>query len=294
VGKYRKTDFGDKIKYVAENGRTHMEYVTQDQVEGWAYGMGLSAWMCSEDANQMWNGYPDADGGNSITVDANRLPVLNGEFMDDDGWTIDGRPIKRKMPVIETWKGYDVMATNGGIYADQNDERYVLVTREGMLPYIPITRKQYLDRAMQYITRNYDGINKKIRDNNEKMPAQLRASKEEIDNQTTLNTRLKNEGLKKLNDELEKTTKDGLLDAPAVIRIDPLFTTEGPIFQSEEHGGTMLVTENPSYFRTDLPKYVPQFFVFSLSADAEGWSKDFKRIVEENFPVEILKSMIDK
>jgi len=58
--------------------------------------------------------------------------------------------------------------------------------------------------------------------------------------------------------------------------------------------GTMLVTENPSYFRTDLPKYVPQFFVFSLSADAEGWSKDFKRIVEENFPVEILKSMIDK
>jgi len=31
-----------------------------------------------------------------------------------------------------------------------------------------------------------------------------------------------------------------------------------------------------------------------LSADPNGWSKDFKRIVEENFPVERLKSMIDK
>src|SRR6185436_9346438 len=107
-----------------------------------------------------------------------------------------------------------------------------------------------------------------------------------IDNQTTLNTKLKNDGLKKLNVELEKTTKDGLLDAPAVVRIDPLFTTEGPIVLSEEQGGRMLVTENPSYFRQDLPKYVPQLFVFSLSADPEGWSKDFRKVVEENFPIE--------
>ena len=79
-----------------------------------------------------------------------------------------------------------------------------------------------------------------------------------------------------------------------MIRIDPLLITGGPIFQSEEQGGTMLVTENPAYFRTDLPKYVPQLFVFSLSADQKGWRKEFKRIVEENFPIEKLKAMIDK
>jgi hypothetical protein len=256
------------------------------------YSLGLGAWIC-HGTNEIMNGYPEI-GGASLVINANSLDILPEEYLYGDEWTIEGRQIRKKMPVIGKWKGYDVMATNGGIYADQNDERYVLVTREGMLPYIPITRKQYLDRAMQYITKNYDGINKKIRDNNEKMPAQLRASKEEIDNQTTLNTKLKNEGLKKLNDELERTTKDGLLDAPAVVRIDPLFTTEGPIFQSEEQGGIMLTTENPDYFRKDLPKYVPQFFVFSLSADPKGWSKDFKRIVEENFPVEQLQAMIDK
>jgi hypothetical protein len=80
----------------------------------------------------------------------------------------------------------------------------------------------------------------------------------------------------------------------SLIRVDPLFTTEGPVFQSEEQGGTMLATQNPAYFRQDLPKYVPQLFVFSLSADPKGWSKDFKRIVEENFPVERLQAMIDK
>jgi hypothetical protein len=239
------------------------------------------------------NGYPEI-GGASLVINANSLDILPEEYLYGDEWTIEGRQIRKKMPVIGKWKGYDVVATNGGIYASQNDEYYVLISRDGMLPYIPITRKQYLDRAVQFITKLYDGFNKKIQETNDALPAQFRPSKEETDRQTTLNTKLKNDGLKKLNDELKKTAGDGLLDSPAVIRIDPMFTTEGPIFQSEEQGGTMLVTENPAYFRQDLPKYVPQLFVFSLSADPKGWSKDFKRIVEENFPVETLKSMIDK
>jgi len=287
-----KKSFADQVKYALVEQDWKQQTVKENPVYSWMYSLGLGAWIC-HGTNEIMNGYPEI-GGASLVINANSLDILPEDYLYGDEWTIDGRPIKKKMPVIGKWKGYDVMATIGGIYADLNSEHLILISRDGMLPYIPITRKQYLERAMQFITRNYDDNNKRIRDNNDKMPAQLRASKEEIDNQTTLNTRLKNEGLKKLNDELEKTTKDGLLDAPAVIRIDPLFTTEGPIFQSEEQGGTMLVTENPSYFRTDLPKYVPQFFVFSLSADAEGWSKDFKRIVEENFPVETLKSMIDK
>ena len=101
-------------------------------------------------------GIPIAGGGNAINVYANYLPVLTGEFSDDDVWAVDGRPIKAKMPVIGQWKGYDVMATNGGFYADQNNEWYILITRNGMLPYIPVTRKQYLDRAIAYITKFYD------------------------------------------------------------------------------------------------------------------------------------------
>ena len=287
-----KKSFADQVKYVWVEQDWKQQTVKENPVYSWMYSLGLSAWIC-QGTNEIMNGYPEI-GGASLVIHANSLDILPEDYLYGDEWTIDGRPIKKKMPVIGKWKGYDVMATIGGIYADQNSEHLILISRDGMLPYIPITRKQYLDRAMQFITKNYDDLNKRTRENYESMPAQLRASKEEIDNLTTSNTKLKNDGLKKLNDELEKTTRDGLLDAPAVIRVDPFFMTEGPVFQSEEQGGTVLVTENPAYFREDLPKYVPQLFVVSLSADAKGWSKDFKRIVEENFPVERLKAMIDK
>lgn len=287
-----KKSFADEVKYVLDGTDLKQQTVKANPVYSWIYSLALCSWLC-HGTNEIMNGYPEI-GGASVVIHANSLDILPEDFLDGDEWRIEGRQIKKKMPRIGTWKGYDMVATNGGIYADQNDEYFVLISRDGMLPYIPITRKQYLDRAVQYIARVNDGINKKIRETNETMPAQFRTSKEEIDKQTTLNTKLKNEALKKLNDELEKTTKDGLLDSPAVIRIDPLFTTDGPIFQSEEQGGTMLVTENPAYFRKDLPTYVPQLFVFSLSADPKGWSKDFKRIVEETFPIERLQEMIDK
>src|SRR6185369_1990949 len=216
----------------------------------------------SENANEMWNGYPDGGGGNSISVEANNLQILNGDFMDDDGWTIDGRPIKRKMPVIGTWKGYDVMAVNGGTYADQNSEWYILITRNGVLPYIPVTRKQYLDRAIAYAARFYDkaiSFTEQITD---------KAEREETKNR---NLNAKNSALKKLQDELEKTKKDGLLDAPAIVGTNVLLMNEGPVFLPESQGGIMLTTENPNYFRKDLPAYVPQWFVLSWSWGTKKW-----------------------
>jgi hypothetical protein len=79
------------------------------------------------------------------------------------------------------------------------------------------------------------------------------------------------------------------------VRIDPLLMNDGPVFQSEAEGGCMLATENPNYFHKELPKYVPQFFVIELVSGATQHSNsNFKRIIEENFPVEELKAMIDK
>ncbi|HEY6063163.1 MAG TPA: hypothetical protein VIV35_06115 [Chitinophagaceae bacterium] len=284
-GSYTKSDFGYTIKYVTQDDRTHKEYVNRFQVEGWKYSMQLFAWFCTENAKEISNGFPDAGGGNAITVDANRLTVLTGEFMDDDGWTIDGRPIKRKMPVIGKWKGYDVMATNGGNYADQNNTWFILIAKQGMLPYIPVTRKQYLDRAIAYATKFYD----KIISSNEQIPE--KAEREENKNR---NLNAKNSALKKFQDELEKTRKDGLLDAPAVVGIDVLLMNEGPIFLPESEGGILLTTENPNYFRRDLPAYVPQLFVLSWSWGTKKWEADFRKAIEEKFPIENLQAMIDK
>ncbi|HKB43284.1 MAG TPA: hypothetical protein VKC90_02805, partial [Chitinophagaceae bacterium] len=115
-----------------------------------------------------------------------------------------------------------------------------------------------------------------------------------IDAQKARNTKMKNDALKKLHDALDETTRDGLLDAPAVVRIDPLLMNEGSVFQPEAEGGCMLATENPNYFHKDLPKYVPQFFIIELSWSDKGWSMNFKKNIEENFPIEKLQAMIDK
>lgn len=285
-GSYSKSDFAYTIKYVTEDDRTQKEYLQRRQVEGWRYHMILFAWSCTENANEIWNGYPDASGLNWIQVDANYLNVLTGEFMDDDIWTIDGRPIKTKMPVIGTWKGYDVMATNGGNYADQNDDWFVLITRNGMIPYIPVTRKQYLDRAIAYITKFYDNMIAL----NEKNPDQT-----ERDENKKRNVNAKDLAVRNLQNELQKTTNEGKLNGAAVVRRDAHFQTEGPIFLSEKDGGVMLTTENPDYFRKDLPGYVPQFFVVSWNKNSSPkWCADFKKAIEENFPIENLKAMIDK
>ena len=286
-GTYSKSDFAYTIKYVTQDGITQKEYLNRRQVEGWKYYIILFAWICSsENANEMWNGYPDAGGGNAINVYANYLPILTGEFMDDEVWTIDGRPIKTKMPVVGKWKGYDVLAINGGSYADQNGEWYILITRNGMLPYIPVTRKQYLDRAIAYITKFYDNmiaLNEQNPDQTEKAENKKRYMD------------AKDVAVKNLQNELEKTTKEGLLSAAAVVRRDAHFQTEGPIFLSESNGGVMLTTENPNYFRNDLPAYVPQLFVLSwMSGTKTKWERDFRTAIEENFPVEKLQAMIDK
>src|SRR5436190_22504955 len=117
------------------------------------------------------------------------------------------------------------------------------------------------------------------------MPTKMPAPKNKISKQTALHTKAKNDALTKLQDALEQTTRKGLLDAPAVVRIDPLLMNEGPVFQSEAEGGCMLVTENPNYFRKELPKYVPQFFVIELLAGEPKHSNmNFKEIIEKNFP----------
>ena len=281
---YVKTHFGNKIKYVTVDGNSQMEYVTTNQVEGWIYNTTLFPWSCSG-THEISNGYPEISGGNGFAIDANHLPILSDFMADGDEWTVDGLPIKRKMPTVGNWKGYEMLASNGGPLAQQNDQYFILISRNDMLPYILVTRKQYLDRAMAYATRFYDNlnvINEKIRDKTEKEEGRNR------------NLKAKNAALKKLQDELEKTRRDGLLDAPAIVGTDPLMMNEGPVFLPESEGGIPLTIENPDYFRKNLPGYIPQVFVVSWSWGKEKFGIDFKKAIETNFPVEKLKAMIDK
>ena len=227
-----------------------------------------------------------------LRVAVNALTLLPHSQAGPEEMRIDGREI-RMMPVIKgKWKGYTLYTPERG-----SGETMVLLHREGMLPYIPVTRKQYLDLSIRHLTNWYDKMIADM-DKNAKAfidagmtdPQTIKEGKEKFEIQ-------KKDVLKYYQDELAATTAAGLLDTPAIIpgvmgdvsTIDPIFTTEAA-------GGRMLATENPTYFRKDLSKYIPQFFV--LSFEKYNWpftpKEDPLQLVEENFPIEKLQAMIDK
>src|SRR5258705_1319213 len=197
-GEFAKTSFADEVKYVPVSDRDPEETKTKiNLVYRYTYSCILFPWMCTSNPNEIMNMYPEGSSG-SIVIRANDLQILNQNYVDANEWTIDGRPIKRKMFATGSkWKGYDLMSDVGGIYANAASSHFVLINRDGVLPYIPITRKQYLDRAIPYVARYYDELTKKILQANEALPAQVRSPQTEIDAQKAQNTKAKNDALKK-------------------------------------------------------------------------------------------------
>ena len=60
---------------------------------------------------------------------------------------INGIPVGMRRPVQATWKGYEI-----AYHPLSTSTRSVLIHRKGMLPYIPVTRKQYLDHSIEHLT----------------------------------------------------------------------------------------------------------------------------------------------
>jgi hypothetical protein len=283
------------------------------------YGCGLD-----KHKDEIMRGYP-GEGGASFAVEANEVGGLLPRNQGVVGMEIGGRKILPMLPVKGKWNGYTLYQHEAG-----SGITMVLLHREGMLPYIPVTRKQYLDLLIPYTIKTYD----KSIDDIDQMPVRS-LEEQEVEKKKVLDgyerdygkdaRRLKSatdyylsayqtdqqrrdemknkviqqkkDALKKCQDELAATTAAGLLETPAVIPLGICdLDTEHPIFTTESEGGRMLAIENPAYFRKDLPKYVPQCFVLLLERD--GWSYTPKnepiKLLEENFPIEKLQAMIDK
>ena len=217
----------------------------------------------------------------SCKVFANQWTELRNQMMMDSGNTINGVPFYMLNPVKEKWKGYDLY------YESTLDTRRVLLHREGMLPYIPVTRKQYLDYSINRFNKMFDDMIKSSKE----MPFSTQQQKDE-----TVKTiiKQKNAVIELYEKELEKTRTANLLDSPAIVRILDNMYPDVPIFTTGAEDGSMLVTENPAYIRKDLPKYVPQFIILYWSWGDRANSKYFRQMFEANFPIEKLQAMIDK
>lgn len=284
-------DFAYQVKLDhLENGNTRESRINGVPVVRYYYEAYFGRYSCAyNDNHKMVRGLPSED-VELFQVYANAFTFLEGGSYE---MNIDGRKILMMPAVKGNWKG----CTTFYIPEQGKGKTYVLLHRDGMLPYTIITRKQYLDFSISYLEKWYD---KMIADVDKNAKAfidagmtdlkSIQGGKENLQKQ-------KKDVLKHYNDELAATTAAGLLDAPAVIPFDICDTDPGrPIFTTQEAGGRLLVIENFAYMRKDLPKYIPQFFV--LTFEWTGWSTKQKRdalnVVYENFSVEQLQAMIDK
>ncbi|PWT93273.1 MAG: hypothetical protein C5B54_02160, partial [Acidobacteria bacterium] len=222
------------------DGNTSENFVNGVPVVFYSYTAFFCKYECGRDKYEMMPGYP-SESGEQVTVVANSLSFLPRSSGGPYEMNIGGIEI-RMMPVVKgTWKGYTLYTPQGG-----SGVTWVLLHRQGMFPYTPVTRKQYLDLCISYFNKDYDkqlasidATAKAFIDGGMNTAQGIKEQKEALQKQ-------KKEVLKHYQDGLAATTAAGLSDAPAIIPLtmcdmDP----RSPIFTTQAAGGRMLVTENP-------------------------------------------------
>ena len=265
----------------------------------------------------------DGETGTWLIVEVNPTLAGVGNGTTTDSMTINGMPVYQLTNAKERWKGYEFFSQSGG-----SNFGGVMIYRKGSQPYLPVTRKQYLDYCISWLDKFYDEMNRvtlaemfvrpkedqdavknkwlnKIDQDYKNNPAKKEAARKNFldsyrsddqlrDAKKDILGKQKAQTIKLYEKELEKTTREGLLNSPAIINEWHPLTADVPIFMTEAEGGGMLVTLNPNYWRKDLPKYVPQFIWMYWNCQPLAATQDLKKRIEENFPVEKLQAMIDK
>mgnify|MGYP001266168941 CR=1 FL=1 len=280
-------DFANEYKYEnSPDAGFRSIQVNSIRVISYSYSVKFNEFFCSRNTPNEYLRYHGEDGA-LLRISANMLGIFTSRALGEmaEVMQIDRRPIWTVSPVTGKWKGYDVYGSEVG-----SGPGTVLLHRKGMLPYIPVTRKQYLDRCITYLTKFYEKLIVDFEKTAKVWGIKTDTSEiKKIEKQ-------KKDVFKHYQDEIEATTKAGLLDSTAIIPVEICNISNTPIFTTEAQGGYILATENPSYIRKDIPKYIPQFFSISL----EKYSYPFPpvpdpyKVIVESFPIEKLQAMIDK
>ena len=310
--------FGSKRKYYTTNdGSLTFDYSNLPHFTYYYYNVLFFPYQCEYGkTHSLIPTYP-GETSTALNIIANFMP---GELAPDDDWTINGVPVVMFKPPITIKEGIEIAYPEPG-----RNVRQILIHRKGVLPYIPVTRKQYLDYCIIYHTKVHDAIIKNFeqmavrspeiqeKEKKEKLdkfqqqfgndPKKLKANVDYYlsgyqtdqqirDERVTKAKKTKADELNKFTDEWERTKREGRLDSTAMVSVK--YNSNPSVFETDPAKGSILVTENPDYIRKDLPKYVPQFFIVSLSWNDGVPQKKLAALFEQDFSFEKLQAMIDK
>ena len=272
----------------------------------WYCNQNLHKLMLSDEINTSANVYFNNFGWFMTSQNDKIYLTINGA----DAWLLPKK--------TGEWKGMPLYHPSGS----NNRNSVVLITRNNQLPYTPVSRLQFLQSL-----KNKIEADKKLHSDIDKKQKVRSDAEEEAAKQKELDYIVKNTGpqnveqrkasylknyktdeqrkqeniqrgesyfndrLKPINNELNNESSNEL-QQPAIVENN--FMSYFKNFTKEESGGRMIVILNTSYFNLQLPRYVPQFIVLYWSWYVNASSQNFKTQLEENFPVDKLKAMIDK
>jgi len=241
-------------------------------------------------------------------------------FMHDYGeWLIDGQKIKvwASCEVDGEWKGYTTYKYDEWRPGNQLFYRtkIILISRDGEVPYIPVTQKQFLLATKQMYNdrkkQTYDGFMKgetempkiieETRNNKyldpqakEKMIASFQKQFDEYRKTQDANIKKSNdyydEKIKIVDQYLATHTEQELKQPAATVSMEEFSGFFGPERKKRVYYPVRI---NPDYFRKNLPRYVPQFIVVEWNCQDDAPAVEFRKQFEEKFPVDKLKAMID-
>jgi len=312
-----KSYFGAKRKYYTpDGGNLTFDYYNLPHFTYYYYNAAFFPYQCEYGKTHSLRPTYPGETGTTLNIIAN---FTLGEVAPDDSWTINGLPVLLYKPPIAVKDGIEYSYPEPG-----RNTRQLLIHRKGILPYKTVTRKQYLDYCIIYHTKiwdetirnfeqmpvrsleeqesekkakldklhkDYGNDPKKLKANVDYYLSGYQTDQQRRDEQVLKAKKNKDDESKKFTDELEKTTREGLLESPAMVlnKYHP-----EPVFETDPAKGLLLITENPDYIRRELPKYVPQFFIVSFTwqdwAPLNKFAEDFGL----NFRFEKLQLMIDK
>jgi hypothetical protein len=179
------------------------------------------------------------------------------------------------------------------------NERFIIISREGQLPYIPLSQKQYLTTLKEKFEREKQW----------RLSRELPYQKNETAKASLISyiNREFDPKLNAINDYLTNHNDEDLNQTAFVKNnYDIKFT-------DENKGGRMIVILNTDYFNHNLKSYVPQMILFYWSwDDGEGpgggllrpvapdmnlcckVSKFYKESIEHNLDLDAFRQLLDK
>lgn len=244
-------------------------------------------------------------------------------FVNDLHWLVDSagvsmtlndqrKKIWKLSPEKGEWKGYTVFEDPR--HAPNN--KIIVVTKNGRMPWQPVTQKQYLtalrakeEEEKKKVLAAYDEgiekIKKMLNDyrNDKSLPQNVREraiTLAEAELEKKLKTKHSNsekteklfaERLQVIDDYINQHS-EASMQQQAIIDDYHDFIFNRKFMDPADKAARKLIYIDEAYFDKRLPSYLPQFFTLMWRWDNNTPALFFKTQLEEHFPVEKLKAMI--